>query len=564
MKTDVKVYAFVEDDADVLSILDENNYDYTLIHDYEQLKGSINSISYLSSHVLILDIKYIFSADNNIKKEIKKDLMREWLAIICYSEEQVIPIMSKSKLYRLDFRAIMDKSNQLAHQKIFSHVINYANLNMETLQNNFIRALLHYNDLDIVLRDAKYLIDYLTYYFNLSKQDAADVLLVVSSLIAAFKTGTLTKTAEVLYTIFKSIEVNVLYKNYMQPKTFLEQLVSSILYVVDDQKSSNIFLSKMDMTAIDKDVIEIIDKFYDEKNIIATSYIEIDKYWEQIYLKLFGKYKNDDFGILDHYLKVVYQVLMRSMVRSGYLHTKIEIDENVGVNVSIELLDVNEKSLQKCTDKVMINKDLMQIIVDADKQTIQVKLKLSQQKKKVAKTVINHTLDKSQLESMHYKDEEKISAEEFLKDFEIDTHMLEDLKDNEIDLNDALFLQEELDDETLQAVSKILDKYVSIFHETIEFDDIATSLDGLSRLFKRLSISMIDKNKLEMLRFYIQGLINDLSTWKRYIFIEPNTPDIHYLDASLLENCATIEHYIFSDTTDEESVEEDDNGLEFF
>jgi len=49
------------------------------------------------------------------------------------------------------------------------------------------------------------------------------------------------------------------------------------------------------------------------------------------------------------------------------------------------------------------------------------------------------------------------------------------------------------------------------------------------------------ESKKETLKFYIQGLIDDLGNWKRYIFIEPNTPDIQYIDDFLVENCSTIE-----------------------
>ena len=46
------------------------------------------------------------------------------------------------------------------------------------------------------------------------------------------------------------------------------------------------------------------------------------------------------------------------------------------------------------------------------------------------------------------------------------------------------------------------------------------------------------------------------------IFIDANAPDIHYLDASLLENCATIEKFILSKEDDNIEGKEDD--LEFF
>jgi len=173
-------------------------------------------------------------------------------------------------------------------------------------------------------------------------------------------------------------------------------------------------------------------------------------------------------------------------------------------------------------------------------------------------------LKQTNIETMHYKEEEKISAHAFLEEFEVDNYMLDDLNENEIEIKDVLFSEKELNDDTLEAVSIILNKYVSILNETIEFDDLAISLESLSKVFQRLSLNMLEKEKKDRLRFFIQGLIDDLQIWKKYIFMDPNTPDIHYLDASLLENCASIEHLIFTDHKDGTSTEDDEDSLEFF
>lgn len=564
MRTDVKIYTFVKENARILSILKEQNYEYTLVNDYEELKKSVDNISYLFSHVLIVDLEYVFSKKNILAKEIKKDLMRSWLAVVGYSESEV-PLALKSKLYRLDFKAVFDNYNSPIHTDMLKHIVNYTNLHMETLQNNFITAFLHYNDLDKALRDAKYLIDYLVYYFNLSKQDAADILLVVSSLIVAFHADTIGKVSEMIYTIFKSFEVNNLYKSYQLPKTFSQQLVSTVLQHTCHFEKAQKYLSAIDMQYVETDLRERVQNFYESKNIIFTSYIEVDLFWEQIHSKLFNKYKNDDFGVLDHYLEVVYQVLMRGLIRVGYVHAYMDFDEKKGVSVHIQMQYLDENTFSEFMTSVDINKNTMNVMLNKENNEIEIKLNLSQEKSRNKKVITKHTLDKSKMERMHYKEEDKTSAKDFLEEFEVDRYMLDELSESETDIKDILFAQEELDDSALLSVSIVLDKYVSILHDTIEFDDIATSLESLSKLLKRLSVSMIDESKRDKLRFYIHGLIEDLGTWKKYIFIEPNTPDIHYLDASLLENCATIEHYIYTEPQeDEDDIEEDDDDLEFF
>jgi len=116
-------------------------------------------------------------------------------------------------------------------------------------------------------------------YYKLSKQDAADIYLVASSFIIAAQTNTLIKTSEILYTIFKSLEVNKLYKNYVSPKSFNEQIVTVLLYLLhvktlgENQVSVNI-------EDVEQKLINEVTEFYESKTILISSYMEIDIFWE--------------------------------------------------------------------------------------------------------------------------------------------------------------------------------------------------------------------------------------------------------------------------------------------
>lgn len=120
MKTDVKIYAFVKADAKILRTI-EKDYDYILIEDYDALKKKIDNISYLDSHLLLIDLKYVMNEKGKINKYIRQDLMRSWLAVVGYSE-QIFSLHVKAHLYRLDFKALLDNKNINKHKKILEHV----------------------------------------------------------------------------------------------------------------------------------------------------------------------------------------------------------------------------------------------------------------------------------------------------------------------------------------------------------------------------------------------------------------------------------------------------------
>jgi len=324
MKTNVKLYVFVKEDAPILATL-QKDYDYVLVEDYEALKSKIDKISYFDSHLLLIDFEYLLSKKGTINKYIKKDLMRSWLAVIAY-HNGTPSLQLKAHLYRLDFKAILDDTNRNIHHKIIKHVSNYANIHMETIQNNFITAFVHCNDSDNLLRDLQYLFGYVIDYYKLSDQDAADIYLVTSSLIIAIQTNRLIKTSEILYTIFKSFEVNKLYKNYATPKSFNEQIVTVLLYLLYvrtlDKKKISIDMESVQQTLIDK-----VTEFHEFKTILISSYMEVDIFWEQVHELLFSEYKNDDFDVIENYLEIIYHGLIRSLIRASYIC--VYIDRNM-------------------------------------------------------------------------------------------------------------------------------------------------------------------------------------------------------------------------------------------
>ena len=129
-------------------------------------------------------------------------------------------------------------------------------------------------------------------------------------------------------------------------------------------------------------------------------------------------------------------------------------------------------------------------------------------------------------------------------------------------MRSQLIAGEAVTTETMEYILKALSNYVKVLHGTIEFDDISGSLESLVNFLDSLDLETLQENKKQELGIYMQGLIDDLSSWRVHIFIDKNTSDIHYLDASLLENCAEIESLIVNDTTSSDEDSEED--LEFF
>ena len=57
----------------------------------------------------------------------------------------------------------------------------------------------------------------------------------------------------------------------------------------------------------------------------------------------------------------------------------------------------------------------------------------------------------------------------------------------------------------------------------------------------------------------LELLKDDVIKWRRIIFMEQSTDNVHYLDSSLLSSCMQIEAIL-----KDEEIEEQDEDIEFF
>ncbi len=135
------------------------------------------------------------------------------------------------------------------------------------------------------------------------------------------------------------------------------------------------------------------------------------------------------------------------------------------------------------------------------------------------------------IENMHYEEHKKISSREF---FEMD-----EIEESEID--ELLELKEELESATVYGIDEIknvLDSFVSALKFVNEFRDIVYSFNYLIKLLENVE-DLNEKDEKVLILF--EELLNDIKNWINVMFVEKNTVDIHYFDASFLANIAQIE-----------------------
>ena len=147
----------------------------------------------------------------------------------------------------------------------------------------------------------------------------------------------------------------------------------------------------------------------------------------------------------------------------------------------------------------------------------------------------------NQIDSMHYKDSEKIDAKTFMKNFANDDLLVE-LNDLMVEVNDFIFRYEdiELNAEFLENLS-FLGSFISTFEFSGEFMDIGYALEAFKIKVDMIDLDVLNNDQKNLLKLLIIAILKDLNSWMDEVVINQTANDIHYLDASLLANITQID-----------------------
>ena len=129
------------------------------------------------------------------------------------------------------------------------------------------------------------------------------------------------------------------------------------------------------------------------------------------------------------------------------------------------------------------------------------------------------------------KSHKKVSAVEFLSkyDSEIDESYIEDVID---DINEIIFLLEDNRfDEAEDQIVISLDRFSKFLNMFIEFEELYEIVYNVLILFEKLDFEKIKKK--EIFVNFIIAFFSDLLEWVKHVFIEKDTVDVYYLNASL-------------------------------
>ncbi|HEX5710863.1 MAG TPA: histidine kinase [Sulfuricurvum sp.] len=155
-------------------------------------------------------------------------------------------------------------------------------------------------------------------------------------------------------------------------------------------------------------------------------------------------------------------------------------------------------------------------------------------------------------------DVQSTSALHYLQEIEMDMAVLDELDEIERETLSSVDFSGTIDQEAYREVISLFSDYVRVVNQLFEFNALAYTLTILIDLLKNTPLNTMEEEKLGMVTIYIKAIVDDLSLWRKAVFVDQSAEDIHYLDKTLMSSIAQLQ--ILLSENENTSVEE----IEFF
>jgi len=139
------------------------------------------------------------------------------------------------------------------------------------------------------------------------------------------------------------------------------------------------------------------------------------------------------------------------------------------------------------------------------------------------------------INSMHYKEYEKISAQEFVQNGEIDDDLIDDII-NTIAFSKDIHFHLRLDQELVNEIKPMLSKFIYFFEVSVEFKDLSKVMEKLWLFLDKLDIDTLSDEQQKIGKMLLDTMLEDLEKWVDEVLQKQSAKDIHYLDASFFAN----------------------------
>ncbi len=157
-----------------------------------------------------------------------------------------------------------------------------------------------------------------------------------------------------------------------------------------------------------------------------------------------------------------------------------------------------------------------------------------------------------------------ISAYEYITNNALNHDEMEVLIGLEYEMLDICDVVEDANNKNtyIKTLCSLIFKYAALINYHHEFMSMTSALYALEGTLRDQIAGEIEDKKAKMMILIIKSIVSTLIKWRKSIFVEQSTNDIHHLDANIIADCNQLMMSFFADSC--AYIGDVDNDLELF
>ncbi len=543
----------------------EDNFKFEIM--ISNIKDALELSQIELPNLIFLNLSDLNMNNFNLIDSLKRSIVTEDIPIIIFSNLTKTFIKNKIPLHHIEHIS-SSKFDKEQLKEAINSTISHENQFIGSYTNRFIKSFVSFYSSQNTALKMIAILEALSYKINIQIQKKLDMKSVLAILSTTIKHQTLNKTIKLYKDMrFATVILNLL-EGFKNPKSMHEEIIYLIYEFVNAERRG-IDTSKLRLKSVDEELLRLIKKIISENRVIVKSNLDFELVWA----KLINISMNDE--MIDIYesgkfIDFAKDILRKIMMSKSEAEVKITNDSD-RLNFIVVVNQCTKNSLNEISSfcpldrNIRINiekvEDNEHIIISLEKnlteEKIQKKIEIKEDKK--PKDEVKHKLlKKSILDGTR-------SAKDYIEALDIDISSdLDEMEEIEDEWDSSLIFLEndEFNLEDLQDLGNTILNYAERISNTFyEFEAIGFALTTLSKNISDVKdVSEIESKNIKKLTILLELLKEDIIKWRKIIFVEQDTENVHYLDSSLLSSCMQIEA-ILKNTEVENQDDEDDFEL---
>lgn len=423
--------------------------------------------------------------------------------------------------------------------------------------NRFIQSFVKLHSSKAILAEMNSLFEMIleSIELDIDFQKKLDMKSTFAILSTTVKNSMLNNTVEFCKDIEIDSDIVEILSNFQNPRDIYQEILL-LVYHIQKSQYKNLNPDREILSKIDSKLLKVVEDILDKEEFVVKTNLDFELVCDRLF-KLTMLNEVIDFKLANDFIMFSNNLLRKIISR--------------GDRALVKILETSESIEIVINPKVEIGRDIQEFLLQNQIENIYFEIREFERVKKlviyiyksepIESTQIDRAISKEEKMLRESPSDNIVSAIEYLGYIKYYKDSVDDLEDIEKEWEFFLTLMESanLKSQDFNEFGEVISKYhLRLLENFEEFSTIIYAFESLSKKMIELEdINILNERDMRKIVLLLQTLKDDISIWRKSIFLDASVDNIHYLDSSFLSSCMQIESIL-----NQTQIEDDD--IEFF